>query len=76
MNFASIDEILAFAVDREKEAVTFYTDLSKLEKISSLKKTFTELAQEEAKHVKLLTGTGKTKLDSADCPAESSILIP
>jgi rubrerythrin len=61
MNFASVDEILAFAIDKEKEAVTFYTDLSKREAITSLKQTFRELAQEEAKHVKLLTGLGKNK---------------
>ncbi len=59
MNFGSIDEILEFAIEREKEAVTFYNDLSKLEKIASLKTTFKELAQEEAKHVKLLTGISK-----------------
>jgi rubrerythrin len=61
MNFGSIDEILEFAIDREKEAVTFYNDLSKLEKIASLKQTFKELAQEEAKHVKLLTGISKNQ---------------
>jgi len=62
MNFRSIDEILEFAIEREKEAVTFYNDLSKLEKISSLKNTFKELAQEEAKHVKLLTGISKNQV--------------
>ncbi len=66
MNFGSIDEILAFAIEREKEAVTFYNDLSKLENIASLKQTFKELAQEEAKHVKLLTSISKnqTVIDS------------
>lgn len=61
MNFGSIDEILEFAIGKEKEAVTFYTDLSKKESISSLQDTFRELAQEEAKHVKLLTGFSKNK---------------
>jgi rubrerythrin len=56
MNFGSFDEILAFAIDKEKEAVAFYTDLSKKENIQALKKTFFELAQEEARHVKMLTG--------------------
>ena len=62
MNFGSIDEILEFAIEREKEAVTFYNDLSKLEKITSLKNTFKDLAQEEAKHVKLLTGISKNQV--------------
>jgi rubrerythrin len=56
MNFGSIDEVLNFAIDKEKEAVAFYNDLSKKESIASLKETFKELAQEEARHVKLLTG--------------------
>ena len=61
MNFVSVDDILTFAIDREKEAVSFYTDLSKKETTSSIKETFRELAQEEAKHVKLLTGFSKNK---------------
>ena len=32
MNFKSIDEILGFAIEKEKEAVAFYTDLSKKQK--------------------------------------------
>lgn len=61
MNFVSVDDILTFAIDREKEAVSFYTDLSKKETTNSIKETFRELAQEEAKHVKLLTGFSKNK---------------
>ena len=66
MNFKSIDEVLTFAIDREKEAVVFYTDFSRRESISSLKGTFKELAQEEARHVKLLTGIkmNKSVIDS------------
>lgn len=61
MNFQSIDEILDFAIDKEKEAVTFYNELSKKESVSSLSKTFKELAQEEAKHVKLLANISKNR---------------
>lgn len=61
MTFKSIDEILGFAIDKEKEAVTFYNDLSKKESTKDLAKTFKELAQEEAKHVKLLTNISKNK---------------
>jgi rubrerythrin len=61
MNFRSIDEILGFAIDKEKEAVTFYSELSKKESIADLAKTFKELAQEEAKHVKLLTNISKNR---------------
>ncbi len=61
MNFKSIDEILDFAIEKEKEAVAFYNDLSRKESVSALAKTFKELAQEEAKHVKLLTTISKNK---------------
>jgi rubrerythrin len=61
MTFKSIDEILGFAIDKEKEAVTFYSDLSKKESTKALSKTFRELAQEEAQHVKLLTNISKNK---------------
>lgn len=61
MNFKSVDEILEFAVGKEKEAVAFYNELSKKESSAALAKTFKELAQEEAKHVKLLTNISKNK---------------
>lgn len=62
MNFESVDAILEFAIGKEKEAVAFYTDLSKKEATRSLQQTFKELAQEEAKHVKLLTSISKNKV--------------
>ena len=61
MNFKSIDEILSFAIEKEKEAVTFYTDLSKEQTTDALTLTFRELAQEEARHVKLLTTISKNQ---------------
>lgn len=77
MNFGSIDEILEFAIGKEKEAVTFYNDLSKKETITSLKETFKELAQEEAKHVKLLTGISKnqTVIDTYEVEEISDLKI-
>ncbi len=61
MNFGSVDEILEFAIVKEKEAVEFYNDLNKKETSKSLKETFKNLAQEEAKHVKLLTTISQNK---------------
>ena len=55
MEFGSVDEILQFAIDREKEAVQFYMDLSKDATRDALKQTFKEFAQEEGRHVKLLS---------------------
>lgn len=77
MNFGSVDEILEFAIDKEKEAVTFYNDLSKKETTTALKQTFKELAEEEARHVKMLTSISKNKvaIDSYEIKEISNLKI-
>jgi rubrerythrin len=66
MEFGSVDEILNFAVDREKEAVEFYTGLAKEATRASLKETFESFAKEEEKHVALLSDISgnQKKIDS------------
>ncbi len=54
MNFSSLDEILAFAIAKEKEAVQFYSRLAKEESFSGAREMFMEFAREEGKHEKLL----------------------
>ena len=54
MNFASMDDILDFAIGKEREAVDFYTGLSKQETFSSAKSILEEFAGEEKKHEDLL----------------------
>lgn len=56
MTFQSVDEILEYAIDKEKEAVAFYTDLSTKDGFSSVKQTFIDFAAEEEKHVEMLQG--------------------
>jgi len=55
MKFGSVDEILNFAIDKEKEAVAFYLSLAKEATRASLKETFERFAKEEEKHVSLLS---------------------
>ncbi len=66
MEFGSVDEILNFATDREKEAVDFYSSLAKEATRSSLKQTFERFAKEEGNHVLLLSDMAgnKEKIDS------------
>ncbi|MFH2092253.1 MAG: ferritin family protein [Pseudomonadota bacterium] len=66
MNFGSIDEILKFAVDREKEAVEFYSTLAKEATRASIKATFEDFSKEEEKHVSLLSNISgnKEKIDT------------
>jgi rubrerythrin len=54
MNFESMDDILDFAIKNEKEAVDFYTGLSKEETFSGSKSVLEEFANEEKKHENLL----------------------
>ena len=66
MEFGSVDEILEFAIDGEKEAVAFYTSLAEEATRASLKQVFEDFAKEEGKHVALLTDISgnKEKIDS------------
>ncbi len=66
MSFKSMDDILAFAIGKEKEAVDFYSDLSKQEIFSGTKEAFEDFAKEEEKHVTLLENFSqdKSKIDA------------
>ena len=54
MSFANFEEIIHFAIEKEKEAVAFYEDVSKQEPYSGAKDAFVEFAREERKHQALL----------------------
>ncbi len=66
MNFGSVDEILEFAINREKEAVAFYESLAKEATRKALQDTFENFAKEEEKHVALLSDISgnKEKIDA------------
>lgn len=61
MNFESVDEILEFAIDREKEAVKFYASLAQESSSQALKQTFLDFSKEEGKHVALLSDISGNK---------------
>jgi rubrerythrin len=66
MNFNSVDEILEFAIDREKEAVKFYASFAQEAPSKALTQTFINFSKEEEKHVALLSDISgnKAKIDS------------
>ncbi|MFO7749817.1 MAG: ferritin family protein [Desulfobacteraceae bacterium] len=66
MTFKSLDEILDFAIGKEKEAVAFYTNLAEQATRTSLKETFKNFSKEEEKHVALFSDLAgdKEKIDS------------
>lgn len=54
MHFESFEEIISYAVEKEKEAARFYKDMSRQEPYAGAKNTFEEFAREEQKHQALL----------------------
>ncbi len=56
MNFKSFEELIQFAVEKEKEAIAFYESASVQESYSGGRETFLEFAKEEKKHQVLLEG--------------------
>jgi len=63
----TMDEILDFAIEREQEAVDFYTDLASKVKSQAMKDVFIQFAGEERGHKAKLTAVkaGKRVLVSA-----------
>ena len=56
MDFDTFEEIIRFAIEKEKEAVAFYEEASRLEPYAWAKETFEGFAKEEQKHQALLEG--------------------
>ncbi|MBA4392682.1 MAG: rubrerythrin [Desulfobacca sp.] len=54
MPFNTIQEIIRFAIDKEKDAQTFYRSAASLSQYPGMSDLFIELADEEGKHQKLL----------------------
>ena len=61
MSFDSVEEILEYAIEKEKEAVDFYSDISRQEPFSGTRETFEEFAKEEGRHQRLLEGLSENK---------------
>ncbi len=68
MEFKSFEDVVKFAMEKEKEARQFYEDLSRKEALAPAKETFKEFAEEEAKHYNLLESflKGEKTLDDYD----------
>ena len=54
MSFSNIQEIIQFAIGKEKDAQTFYRSAASLSQYPGISPLFLELAAEEEKHQKLL----------------------
>lgn len=56
MSFGSFEEVVTYAIEKEKEAAVFYDEISSREKFSGAKELFAGFADEERKHQKMLEG--------------------
>ena len=56
MDFETFEDIIGFAIEKEKEAVAFYEEASRLEPYAGARETFKDFAKEEQKHASLLEG--------------------
>lgn len=66
MSFTSFEEIVRFAMDKEKEAVDFYSALAKNTAFSGARETLEGFAVEEQKHYDMLENLGKGKQPLGD----------
>jgi rubrerythrin len=62
MDLSSFQDILNFAISREKEAIAAYGTMSELTKSPGLKELLLELQEEEKKHKSLLEGITDQKI--------------
>ncbi len=70
MTFGSIDEILVYAIEKEKEAAEFYAEVSQQESFAGAKEMFKEFAAEERKHQSLLENYESNKEKMAEYKLE------
>ena len=54
MDFKTFEEIMEYAINKEKEAERFYQEASEKESFSGTRDLFREFALEEKGHVKML----------------------
>jgi rubrerythrin len=63
MPFETFEEIMEYAIDKEKEAAAFYEEASKHETFSGAKEIFEDFAREERKHQSMLENFSKENIE-------------
>ena len=63
MRFETFEEIMDFAIEKEKEAAAFYEEASKMEKFSGAKDVLESFAKEERKHQNMLENFSKENVE-------------
>lgn len=60
MSFETFEDIINYAVEKESEAIQFYTEASQQEQYAAAKSTFLQFAGEEKKHKALFEDLGSS----------------
>jgi rubrerythrin len=66
MDFESFEDLINFAIEKEKDAVSFYQDASRQETYAGAKEAFEEFAKAERKHQSMLEGFLKGEFKISD----------
>jgi len=64
MSFDTFENIMEYAINKEKEAAEFYTNASTQEIYSGAKKVFEDFAKEERKHQDMLENFTKENIEN------------
>ncbi|RKX72596.1 hypothetical protein DRP43_00335 [candidate division TA06 bacterium] len=75
MGFESLNDILDFAVKREREAILFYKELQDLSKFSEQRKMLFELETMERGHIEILENIRYIKLELIEIPEIKNLKI-
>ncbi|MBW1729378.1 MAG: ferritin family protein [Deltaproteobacteria bacterium] len=63
MTFASFDDIMTYAIEKEREAAAFHEEAAQQEQYSGARETFESFAKEEHKHEAMLKDFTKDSLE-------------
>lgn len=66
MDFKKFEDIIDFAIEKEREAVSFYEEAAELQTAADAKKMFKEFADEERKHERMLQNVGEENVSDYD----------
>ena len=61
MSFESFEDLIQFAIEKEREAAVFYADLAGQTSFAGVKKALEEMAEEEKKHEDMLKNLESNK---------------
>jgi len=75
MAASTIEEIINFAIDKEREAIVFYEDLAKKAENPVIKDVILSMADEERKHEKLLTNLTPKKIRFVRQPSQEDLKL-